>query len=743
MKTRKVKISKFLCLFVMALAVFVFSGCGGSPSNNFVSPVNPDTQSEDVTPDTPSTPTSPDVTPDTPSTPTSPDVTPDTPSTPTSPDVTSEDTAIVDTTLNVNDTATASNILSAVNAGAGTEVAALPEDSVGVERTLDDVSSSDLAAIPSDETPAVVLPIMTINKSAVYVWGVDLSSLTSGDYIFMHMLPEGTATTAGFFAAAADSDSYAFLDEAGNKITRVPASKRVNVAAYMQAGFSYAPIISTKKPDSSSDSDTPSVPVVPVPPTSTDVTPIVEPTSPDVTPDVPDEPTSGDTQPEIPDAPTSGDTPPEIPDGPTSGDTPPNVPDAPTSGDTSPDVPDEPTSGDTTTEEDDLTTDSEDVTGETYTSSTAFENALLINGATSTYTNITVTKTGDASGQSENYDWYGTNAAILAQGGANVTISGARTTIHSNAVGGNAVFAYGGNSSMNTNNSGDGTSIIIIDATITTESNNSGGIMVTGGGMIDATELTVTTSGGSSAAIRSDRGGGTISVLGGTYTTNGVGSPAIYSTAEISVTDADLTSNVAQVVVIEGGNSVDLYDARLTANHTQLNGQDTSYQAILIYQSQSGDASNGASSFTMEDSTLTNANGDIFHVTNTTTTITLSGSTITNNDESGNFLNASSDSWGTSGSNGGKVTLNADGQTINGNMLVDSNSTLAFNMSNSSEFNGAINTSEQTGTVNVVIDSTSTWTLTGNSYVSSLTNNGTINTGSYTLYVNGTAYSNN
>ena len=716
MKTRK-----FLCLFVMALAVFAFSGCGGSPSNNFAPRTTPDTQSEDVTP-TP-TPTSPDVTP----TPTSPDVTP-TDSTAATPS---------ESTLDVNDTAMASKVLSAVGgAGSDTQVAALPGDAVGTERSLEDVDPSELAEIPSNETPALALPIMSVNKAAVYVWGLDLSSFNIGDSIVMHMMPTAlsAASVSGFFAAADAGDSYAFLDDNGNKITTVPASKKVNVAAYMEPAYTYAPIIAVKDTSSETPAEsedvTPVVPVVPTP--SGDVEPFV-PTSPDVTPDAP---TSGDTQPDVPTPPTSGDTRPDMPDGPMSGDNPPDAPNGPTSGDNTP-------STDDTDTEDVTPTEDEDVTGGTYTSSTAFENALVVNGAKSSYKNITVNKTGDASGQSENYDWYGTNAAILAQGGANVTISGASTTIHSNAVGGNAVFAYGGNSGMNTNNSGDGTTITISDATITTQSNNSGGIMVTGGGMIDATELTVTTSGGSSAAIRSDRGGGTISVLGGTYTTNGVGSPAIYSTAEISVTDADLTSNVAQVVVIEGGNSVDLYETRLTANHTQLNGQDTSYQAILIYQSQSGDASNGASSFTMEDSTLTNTSGDIFHVTNTTTTITLSGSTITNNDESGNFLDASSDSWGTSPNNGGRVTLNADGQTINGNMLVDSVSSLTLNMSNSSAFNGAINPSGQTGSVSVVIDSTSTWTLTGNSYVSSLTNNGTINTGSYTLYVNGTAYSNN
>ena len=43
-----------------------------------------------------------------------------------------------------------------------------------------------------------------------------------------------------------------------------------------------------------------------------------------------------------------------------------------------------------------------------------------------------------------------------------------------------------------------------------------------------AWDLNVETKGESSAAIRSDRGGGTMVVDGGTYTSNGVGSPAVW-----------------------------------------------------------------------------------------------------------------------------------------------------------------------------------------------------------------------
>ena len=411
----------------------------------------------------------------------------------------------------------------------------------------------------------------------------------------------------------------------------------------------------------------------------------------------------------------------------TSGDKTPNT----TSQDTTPDT-------NSNTDTNTNTNTNNNTTGDSYTSTTAGTHALSLTSGSASYSNITVTKTGDATGSSDGtsgYDWTGSNAAVFASGGGTLTISNA--DISSSAVGGNAVFSYGGN--LSGSNSGNGTTIKISDSTITTTKNNSGGIMATGGGVITAENLTITTAGGSSAAIRSDRGGGTITVTGGTYTANGQGSPAIYSTAEITGSDVTLNSGIAQVVVIEGGNSVTLTDSTLNANHTSLNGNDSYYQAVLIYQSMSGDASDGNSSFTMTDGSITNKQGDIFHVTNTTTTISLSGVSITNNDSTGYFLRASSGKWGSSGSNGGKVTLNASGQDMAGNIIVDSSSSLALSLKDSSTYSGAINNSGTAGTVSVTIESGSTWTLTGNSYVTSLSNNGTINKGNYSLYVNGTA----
>ena len=379
----------------------------------------------------------------------------------------------------------------------------------------------------------------------------------------------------------------------------------------------------------------------------------------------------------------------------------------------------------------------EDITSGDYKSSNADENAILLTGSIkSSLSNITVNKTGDSDG-GDNTSFYGTNSAILAKAGANVTIKNA--TITTNATGANGVFSYGGSATTN-NASGDGTTVNISNSKITTTKDNSGGIMTTGGGIMKATNLTINTAGTSSAAIRSDRGGGTVTVNKGTYKTTGKGSPTIYSTADITVKNATLTATASEGVVIEGKNSVTLENVKLTDTNNTLNGQSTTYKNIFLYQSMSGDAATGKATFTSKNSTITTNKGDSFYVTNTTATINLENNKIVNNDSTGNFLRIQKDSWGNSGSNGGTVTLNLNKQTVTGNIVVDSISKLTMKLTSKSSFTGAINNSKQ-GEVSLELDKTSTITLTGDTYVKSLTNadstNSNINLNGYKLYVNG------
>ena len=380
---------------------------------------------------------------------------------------------------------------------------------------------------------------------------------------------------------------------------------------------------------------------------------------------------------------------------------------------------------------------------QTYQSETADESALIINtGDVVTISNPTVIKTGDSNG-GDNCNFYGLNAGVLAMGGTTTNITGG--IIETSASGANGVFSYGGNGGRN-GAEGDGTTVNISDTIITTTGDGSGGIMTTGGGTTNATNLTITTSGRSSAAIRTDRGGGLVTVDGGSYTTNGLGSPAIYSTADITVKNATLVSNLSEGVCIEGKNTITLENCNMTANNTQCNGNATFHDTIMIYQSMSGDADSGTSSFTMTGGSLTSQSGHMFHVTNTHAVINLSGAQLIN-EGSDILLSVCDDGW-----NGASniAEVNADGQEMEGTILVGDNSTLTLTLTNGSAFTGYFSgeienakgetVSTEIGTVNVSLDETSTWTLTADSYITNFEGNAANVTGNgYTLYVNGVA----
>jgi len=368
-----------------------------------------------------------------------------------------------------------------------------------------------------------------------------------------------------------------------------------------------------------------------------------------------------------------------------------------------------------------------DYSGETYSSSGDDENALRIDGAKVTIKSTDVEKSGGESSNTEDGDFYGQNAALLVLNGAEATITDA--TVNTDAVNGNGVFSYG-----------EGTTVNISDSVIRTTKNNSGGIQTTGGGTMNATNLD------SAAAIRSDRGGGTVTVMGGEYVTNGTGSPAIYSTADITVEDAVLTATSSEAVVVEGKNSVTLNNCIVTGNMAGTYGgtEETSghIHNIMIYQSMSGDAEVGNATFSADGGSIVSENGDMFYVTNTNCTIGLSGvELILANDTLLSVEgNDASRGWGTAGANGGNVTFMADEQEMKGNIHVDEISSLSLTMENGTSFTGSINSGGQEGEVALVLDETSIWALTADSYIASFDGDiANVEAKGYTLYVNGEA----
>lgn len=361
------------------------------------------------------------------------------------------------------------------------------------------------------------------------------------------------------------------------------------------------------------------------------------------------------------------------------------------------------------------------VSNETIESTGTDENAALISsGASVTLDNDTITRTSEDSKGGDNSSFYGVGAAVLATDGTAYVKDGSVTT---DAAGGAGLFAYD-----------DGT-VYASGTTVETTQDTSGGVHVAGGGTLYGWDLDVETNGESSAAIRSDRGGGTMVLDGGNYVSNGVGSPAIYSTADIAVSNATLTANGSEAICIEGLNSIHLYDCDLTGNMSDLDQNDNTW-TVILYQSMSGDSEVGNSTFQMDGGSLTSENGGVFYTTNTESTITLNNVDINYNDDNEFFLqctgNTNQRGWGQSGVNGADCHFTGISQDMQGDVIWDSISDLDFYLTEGSSLTGAVVDDESyageggEGYCNVYISADSTWTVTGDSTVSSLENEGTI-----------------
>lgn len=359
------------------------------------------------------------------------------------------------------------------------------------------------------------------------------------------------------------------------------------------------------------------------------------------------------------------------------------------------------------------------VSNETIESTGTDENAALISsGASVTLDNDTITRTSEDSKGGDNSSFYGVGAAVLATDGTAYVKDGSVTT---DAAGGAGLFAYD-----------DGT-VYASGTTVETTQDTSGGVHVAGGGTLYGWDLDVETNGESSAAIRSDRGGGTMVLDGGNYVSNGVGSPAIYSTADIAVSNASLTANGSEAVCIEGLNSIHLYDCDLTGNMSDLDQNDNTW-TVILYQSMSGDSEVGNSTFQMDGGSLTSENGGVFYTTNTESTITLNNVDINYNDDNEFFLqctgNTNQRGWGQSGVNGADCHFTGISQDMQGDVIWDSISDLDFYLTEGSSLTGAVVDDESyageggEGYCNVYISADSTWTVTGDSEY-------TITTGSY------------
>lgn len=375
-----------------------------------------------------------------------------------------------------------------------------------------------------------------------------------------------------------------------------------------------------------------------------------------------------------------------------------------------------------------LTADGEEKnsTGETVESTTADQNAALAqNGGTLAISGDTITKSGDSTSSQDNVNFYGTNAGILAVGeGSAAYVDG--TSLTTDAAGSNGIFST------------DNATVYVNDTDITTKSTqgNSRGLDATYGGTIVGNKLDISTAGGHSASIATDRGGGSISVADSTLATAGSGSPLLYSTGDIEVDGVSGTASGSQIAGMEGKNSIYIEDSQLSSTNNAISGSDPVKNGVIIYQSTSGDADTStgdAARFEALRSTLSTTidSGSMFYFTNTSANVVVSESTLDFDSSKVNLIQAEgndANSWGSAGSNGATVNFTLKKQSAAGNATADDISTATIYLLDGSTWSGAASitensaankkTSEAPLTVNVGSDST--WVVTGDSTVTNL-----------------------
>ena len=362
--------------------------------------------------------------------------------------------------------------------------------------------------------------------------------------------------------------------------------------------------------------------------------------------------------------------------------------------------------------------------GKTVICNTSNASAVYITNDGINITDSNITKSGDINDNTEASEFYGTNAAILVQGGG-LTMTGGNIT--TSARGGNALVATNGGN------------VVISGTHITsTGSASARGLHATYGGKITANNVIISSTGGSCATLATDRGEGTVSCTNCSLSTSGSGSPLIYSTGSITVTNTTGTSSAAQAIVVEGKNSAIIKSSNLKCTASPNNNRNDGCGA-LIYQSQSGDADTGTSLFTCEKSTMEilntssyNKSAPMFYVTNTDANISLTDCLF--NYGSNKFIIIDEGDWGTTGSNGGNVNLTLTNQNIIGDIIIGNSSTLYMELINST-IKGTINGNKTASVLSITIDENSKINLTGNSYYTylnnSIKNDSNINKGNY------------
>lgn len=362
--------------------------------------------------------------------------------------------------------------------------------------------------------------------------------------------------------------------------------------------------------------------------------------------------------------------------------------------------------------------------GMTYTSTKADENALRVSMAYISAKGDTITKSGDVDDVT-NSDFYGKNAALLVTHGGHGAFSDTKISTTGNG----ATAAYGYSK---------GTYINLTDSTVDTTGNFAPAAEAAEKAMMKLAGTTASTTGYGSPAIKVSKNGGIILAENSHFTTTGQESHGVYSSGDVTLTGSTVNAQATKAAVVKNNNTLSLENSTLEGNETN----SVPYN-IVLYSDESAIGTMGTQQFNAKDSTLISHKGGMFYITSTHGRVTLENTTIQQDGTLPVFTvtgNDGSFGWGEAGSNGGHVQIVLVKQNLTGNILVDSISDVNMNITDGSVWTGAIHIvpNAQNGdayhtNADIFIAAGSTWDLTEDSEVTTVSNLGTINYNGHTI----------
>lgn len=311
-------------------------------------------------------------------------------------------------------------------------------------------------------------------------------------------------------------------------------------------------------------------------------------------------------------------------------------------------------------------------------------------------------KMGDTSDVSKS-DRNGLNAAVLVNWLSNLKMENSEvTTIGKGA---NGVVATGPRAV-----------ITMSDSKVTTSMDRSKGILVSDGGEIIASNLKIETGGYKSSAVATDFGAGNIYIKNSNLKTMGEDSVGFYATSNIVAENVNVTCENSEGAVTDGSGTIELTNVSIETGKKRgvmmfYTGPETKFMTTGVFK--------------MTGGKLKVKEGPAFYVLNTNSEIVLQNVDLSIT--SGVLLNASIDEFSELGQEGGKVEAKAGNakmtlinQIANGDIFANEGSSVSLEISGNSVYTGTINSQNTGAKIDVTLDASSKWILTGDSYITSL-----------------------